>query len=107
MNNSNPTPANLARQLPIESVDRIVDQLMDDIGAEPRFRPWYCAVVYEFGMQQVYYWQIRVKGSTCPAKLFSRLVTQQRARGELNYRSIHKAQADAETEAFKYYGIET
>lgn len=65
------------KQPPINAVDRIADSLVKEY-ANPGFRRWYCGIIYEFGIQQVFEWQSRAKEGKEPAKLFSAYVKEAR-----------------------------
>lgn len=65
------------KQLPIEAVDRLADELVEEY-SNPRFRQWYCGVIYQFGFSQVAEWRGRAKEGKEPARLFSKYVKEAR-----------------------------
>jgi hypothetical protein len=67
----------LIKQLPIEAVDNLADELVEEYD-NPQFRRWYCGVVNDFGFTQVYEWRRRAAEGKMPAKLFSKYVKDAR-----------------------------
>jgi hypothetical protein len=66
------------KQLPIDAVDKLADELV--MGYDnPKFRQWYCGVIYEFGFAKVNEWRRRASDGKEPAKLFSKYVKDYRA----------------------------
>ena len=80
----------LSSQLPIDNSGKTsikqpsigsVDKLSDELVAEydnPRFRRWYCGVVYEFGIPKVLEWRRRATEGKYTALLFSTYVKEAR-----------------------------
>lgn len=80
----------LNNHLPIDNSDKVsikqpsigaVDKLADELVAEydnPRFRQWYCGVIYEFGVTRVLEWRKRAEEGKSPARLFSKYVKDAR-----------------------------
>ena len=66
------------KQLPIEAVDKLADELVAEY-ANPKFRQWYCGVIYSFGFAQVNEWRTRAQEGREPARLFSKYVKDARA----------------------------
>lgn len=65
------------KQLPIEQVDELADELVRAYG-NPVFRVWYCGVIYEFGLAKVHEWKGRAAEGKEPGKLFSKYVQDAR-----------------------------
>ena len=65
------------KQLPIEAVDKLADDIVAEY-SNPKFRQWYCGVIYEFGFSQVSEWLGRAREGKEPAKLFSKYVKDAR-----------------------------
>jgi hypothetical protein len=65
------------KQLSVDAVDKLADELADEY-SNPKFRQWYCGVIYEFGFSKVTEWRGRAKEGNEPAKLFSKYVVSAR-----------------------------
>lgn len=65
------------KQLPIDAVDKLADELVAEY-ENPKFRQWYCGVVYQYGFAQVSEWRKRAAEGKAPAKLFSKYVKDAR-----------------------------
>lgn len=65
------------KQLPIDAVDELADELVSEY-SNPKFRPWYCGVIYQFGFAQINEWQNRAREGKEPARLFSKYVKDAR-----------------------------
>jgi len=63
----------VTNNLSIVAVDKLADELIKEY-SNPKFRQWYCKVIYEFGYAQVLEWRKRAKEGNYPAKLFSKYV---------------------------------
>ena len=66
------------KQLAIDAVDKLADELVAEY-SNPKFRPWYCGVVYEFGFPQITEGRTRARKGNVPARLFSKYVKDARA----------------------------
>ena len=66
------------KQLPIDAVDRLADELATEYD-NPKFRVWYCGVIYQFGFAQINEWRKRASEGNYPAKLFSKYVKDARS----------------------------
>lgn len=76
------SPSKPIKQLPIEAVDKLADELVSEY-SNPKFRQWYCGVIYQFGFAQISEWRRRALEGREPAKLFSKYVKDARAIGKL------------------------
>jgi hypothetical protein len=61
------------KQIPIGAVDRLANELVAEY-SNPKYRVWYCKVIYEFGVERVLEWRNRALEGREPAKLFSKYV---------------------------------
>lgn len=77
----------IIKQLPIDAVDKLADELVIEY-SNPKFRQWYCGVIYQFGFAQISEWRGRSKEGKEPAKLFSKYVKD--ARSHTGFRSTQK-----------------
>lgn len=75
--NSASTERSKPNKPPLAVVDSVVDGLVKEYD-NPKFRQWYCGVVYEFGLDKVEEWRKRACEGNSPAKLFSSYVKQAR-----------------------------
>lgn len=73
-NGSNQLPT---KPVPIDVVDSLADELIVEY-ENPNWRPWYCGVINQFGLDQVTIWRGRSKSANSPARLFSHYVKQAR-----------------------------
>ena len=58
---------------PVSVVDQLADELITALGTDPKWKPWYCKLIYKFGTAQVQDWKGRALDSKYPGKLFSKL----------------------------------
>jgi hypothetical protein len=65
------------RQLPTEEVDKLADELVTEY-SNPKFRKWYCSVIYEFGFERVAEWRRKAATGHTPGGLFGHYVKQAR-----------------------------
>lgn len=70
----------IRKKLPIEAVDQFANELVVTY-SNPKYRKWYCGVIYDFGFEQVHEWMSRAKEGKEPAKLFSKYVIDARNKG--------------------------
>lgn len=67
----------IVKQLPIDAVDKLADEMVNEY-ANPKFRQWYCGVIYQYGFAQVNEWRNRASEGREPARLFSKYVKDSR-----------------------------
>lgn len=65
------------KQIPIDEVDALAEELVSEY-SNPKFRVWYCGVIYEFGIAQVNDWRARAASGKSPGGLFGYYVKQAR-----------------------------
>ena len=64
---------NWKSRLSTNEADAIAESVIKALNADPKFKPWYCKLIYTFGPIQVADWVKRVSDGKDPKRLFSRI----------------------------------
>lgn len=76
MVNENNSISQIANRKPaISEVDALADELIKQFN-NPDYRPWYCRVIYELGITEVYELMNRVRDAKNPGTLFSKIASE-------------------------------
>lgn len=94
------------KQIPIDEVDTLADELVSEY-SNPKFRVWYCGVIYEFGIAQVNDWRARAASGISPGGLFGYYVKQARAKKPPNGKSDHADDGNGVDTVYSVRGDET